>query len=202
MVCRPSSASSCFARRWRLSGQKRVPRPPATMTGWKFIFAKGYKRLQNENPNLKSTIFNLKFLLHPGFWLRHYRSGYRRLDKLHRPLWPQLKFANGRGHYYGVASSQRHRVCSRGFDDATALDRYQNLNRTLAGLVVGPELVRFFEFEHFDHEVRRGDQRRPAIGGAVQVGRRRTNHLSRSSFLLYGGQAFLQMQLARAPVVV
>jgi len=33
MVCVPSSASSCLARFLRLSGQKRVPRPPARMTG-------------------------------------------------------------------------------------------------------------------------------------------------------------------------
>ena len=33
MVCLPSSASNCLARFFRLKGQKRVPRPPARITG-------------------------------------------------------------------------------------------------------------------------------------------------------------------------
>ena len=39
MVCLPSSASNCLARRLRLSGQKRVPRPPARITGKNVGFA-------------------------------------------------------------------------------------------------------------------------------------------------------------------
>ena len=31
------SGRSCLALRLRLSGQKRVPLPPARMTGWKFV---------------------------------------------------------------------------------------------------------------------------------------------------------------------
>ena len=31
--CLPSSANNCLARRFRLRGQKRVPRPPARTTG-------------------------------------------------------------------------------------------------------------------------------------------------------------------------
>jgi hypothetical protein len=33
IVCLPSSASNCLARFFRLKGQKRVPRPPARITG-------------------------------------------------------------------------------------------------------------------------------------------------------------------------
>jgi hypothetical protein len=66
----PSSASNCLARRCRLNGQKRVPRPPARITGWKFVLDTAYEfaisdsRLQVENPllNLPSKIGNLQFL--------------------------------------------------------------------------------------------------------------------------------------------
>lgn len=47
IVCLPSSASSCLARFFRLNGQKRVPRPPARITGWKLGFLDKVVGFQN-----------------------------------------------------------------------------------------------------------------------------------------------------------
>src|SRR6266849_9917915 len=71
-----------------------------------------------------------------------------------------------------------------------------------AGVVWCPETVWLFEFKHVDHEVRRRNERRPAICGAVQSRRSGTNHLPGFYLALYGGQAFPEMQLTRPSIVV
>src|SRR5712692_5370994 len=165
MVCLPSSASSCLARRLRLSGQKRVPRPPARITGWKrglvIELSNAISDLRFEIAdwriytfNLKSEITNLQLSLHSCCWLGQRFTRHVCLQELDRPLRADAKFIRTGWDDNRIPLRQSNRRHARGFNDCATLHRDQNLHRSLAGLSSCSETVRSFEFEHVDDEIR------------------------------------------------
>src|SRR5438270_7515679 len=110
MVCLPSSASNCWARFLRLSGQNRVPRPPARITGWNL----------GGKPSVDSY-----------FRLRDALARHIRFQKLDLGLRPDPELRNARRNYYRIALSETYWLAIGRLQCAAALSRDQYLCRVL-----------------------------------------------------------------------